>query len=101
MSEKEGNTPALYGEGIMESVVSPEEEFKLNTPVPLPHIIPSSYLSPPFFPRVSNLASKEAKENFSLEGKATEEARKVFLLEKEGKTSDLYVEVIMESFGSP
>ena len=37
-SEKEGNTPALSGEEIMESVGSPEEEVKLNTPVPAPHL---------------------------------------------------------------
>ena len=41
MSEKEGNTPALSGEVIMESFGSPEEEVKLNTHVPVPHIIPS------------------------------------------------------------
>ena len=39
MPEKEVNTAALYGELIMESVGSPEEEVKLNTPVPIPHII--------------------------------------------------------------
>ena len=39
VSEKEGKPPALSGEVIMESVVSLEEEFKLNTPVPVPHII--------------------------------------------------------------
>ena len=37
--EKEGNTPVLSGEVIMESVGSPEEEVKLNTPVPITHII--------------------------------------------------------------
>ena len=35
MSEKEVNTPYLSGEGI------PEEEDKLNTPVTVPHTIPS------------------------------------------------------------
>ena len=50
VSEKEGNTAALSGELIMESVGSPEEEFKLNTPVPSPHIICSYYSSPHLFP---------------------------------------------------
>ena len=58
MSEKEVNTPALSGEGIMDSVGSPEEEVKLNTPVPSPHIIPSSSSSPPFLPQVLNIAAK-------------------------------------------
>ena len=40
MSEMEGNNVALSGERIMESVGSYEEEVKLNTPVPAPHIIP-------------------------------------------------------------
>ena len=30
VSEREGNTPALSGEVIMESVGSPQEEVKLN-----------------------------------------------------------------------
>ena len=38
-SEKEGNIPDLSAEVIMESVGSPEEEVKFNTPVPAPHII--------------------------------------------------------------
>ena len=50
LSEKEGNTTALSGEVTMESVGSPEEEVKLNTPVPTPHIITFSYSSPSFFP---------------------------------------------------
>ena len=37
----------------------------------------------------------------SEEGKVTEEARKVIMLEKEGNTADLYGEVNMESVGSP
>ena len=36
--EKEGNNAALSGEVIMESVGSPEEEFKFNTPVPVTHL---------------------------------------------------------------
>ena len=42
VSEKEGNTADLSGDRIMESVESPEEEVNLNTPVPVPHIIPFS-----------------------------------------------------------
>ena len=34
VSEKDGNTVDLSGELIMESVGNPEEEVKLNTPVP-------------------------------------------------------------------
>ena len=52
MLEKEGNIIALSGEVIMESVGSPEEEVKLNIPIPAPHIIPSSSSSPPFFSQV-------------------------------------------------
>ena len=62
VSEKEGNTTDLSEEVIMESVGSPEEEFKWNTPVPEPHIIPFSSSYPPFFPQVSNSSSEEAKE---------------------------------------
>ena len=59
----------------MESVGIPKEEVKLNTPVTAPYIIPSSCLSTPFFPQVSNPAAKEANENVSGEGEGTEEAR--------------------------
>ena len=38
VSEKEGNTAALSGEVVMESVGGPEEEVKSNTPVPAPHL---------------------------------------------------------------
>ena len=38
MSEKEGNTTALSEEVIMDSVGSLEEEVKLNTAVPAPHL---------------------------------------------------------------
>ena len=41
----------------MESVGSPEEELKFNTPVPAPHIIHSSSSSPTFLAHVSNLAA--------------------------------------------
>ena len=44
------NTP-LSGEIIMELVGSPEEEFKLNAPVPAPHIIPFSIHLLPYFHR--------------------------------------------------
>ena len=77
MSEKEENTPALSGEVIMESFGSPEEEIKLNTPVPELHIIPYSSSYPPFFPQLSNPAAEGAKENVSGEGEGTEETRKV------------------------
>ena len=52
VSEKEVNTAYLSGEVIMESVGIPEEYVKLNIPVPSPHIIPSYYSPPPFFPQV-------------------------------------------------
>ena len=52
MSEKEGNIPALSGEGIVDPVGSPEEEGNLDTPVPEPHTI-TSYSSPsPFLAQV-------------------------------------------------
>ena len=66
--KKEGNAPDLYGERIMESVGSPEEESKLNTPVSAPHTIPYSSSSPPFLPQVSNTDAEEAKGNVSGEG---------------------------------
>ena len=50
--ENEGNTAALSGEVIMESVGSPEAEIKLNTPIHAPHTIPSYLSYPPFFPQV-------------------------------------------------
>ena len=52
MSEKEGNTAALSGEVIMESVGSHEEEFNLNTPVTEPCIVNFSSSYPPFFLQV-------------------------------------------------
>ena len=85
----------------MESVRSPEEEVKLNTPVPATRIITYSYLSPTLFPQVSNPASEEAKENVSVEGQGTEEARKLFVSENEINITALSGEVIMESVGSP
>ena len=56
VSEKEGNTAALSGEVIMESVGSTEEEVKFNNPLPEPYIIYYCYSSPTFFPQVSNTA---------------------------------------------
>ena len=47
------------------------------------------------------MEGEEAGENVSVEGEGTEEVRKVALLEKEGKTLDLFWEVMMESAGSP
>ena len=72
----EGNTPYLSGKIIMESVGSPEEEVKLNTPVPAPHIITFSSSSLTLFPQLSNPADEKTKENMSGEGEGTEEARK-------------------------
>ena len=60
--EKEGNTAALSGEIIVESVRSPEEEVKLNTPIPATYIVTISSLYPPFFPQVSNPAAEDSKE---------------------------------------
>ena len=39
VSGNEGKTTVLSGEMVMELVGSPEEEFKLNTTIPEPHII--------------------------------------------------------------
>ena len=61
----------------MESVGSPKEEVKLNTPVPKPHIITYSSSSPRLFTQVSNMAAEEDKENVSGEVEGTEEARKL------------------------
>ena len=85
----------------MDSVRSPEEEVKFITAVPVPHIITSSSSYPTLFPQVSNTAAEEAKENVSGEGEGTYEARKVVVSEKEGNTTALSGEVIMESVGSP
>ena len=71
VSENEGNTAALSGEVIMDSVGSPEEEFKLNTAVPAPHILTSSSSHPTLFTQVSNPAAEEANENVSGEGEGT------------------------------
>ena len=38
MSENEGNAADLSGEVILESVGSPEEEVKFNTPISAPHL---------------------------------------------------------------
>ena len=54
VSEKEGNTPVLSREGIMESVGSTEEEVNFHIPVPSHHIITSDFSSPNFLPQVSN-----------------------------------------------
>ena len=85
----------------MESVGGPEEEVKLNTPIPAPHIIPSYYSYSPFFPQVSNPAAEDANENVSGEGAVMEESKNVFILEKEGNTAALSGDLIMESVGSP
>ena len=55
----------------MESVGSPEEEVKLNTPVPEPHIIPSSSSSPPLLAQVSNTGAKiiPVSENYGIKAK--------------------------------
>ena len=42
----------------MESVGSPEEEVKLNAPIPAPHIIPSSSSYRPLLRQVSNLSGE-------------------------------------------
>ena len=59
---KKGSTTDLLGELIMESVGRSEKEFKLNNPVPAPHIIPICFYSIYFFPRVSNLSVEDTKE---------------------------------------
>ena len=51
----------------MESVESPEDEVKLNTPLPAPYIIPSHSLSPPLThfhwpPRQPDLIPVERRE---------------------------------------
>ena len=45
----------------MESVGSPEEEAKLNNPLPEPYIIPFYYSSRSLFTQVSNPTPEEAK----------------------------------------
>ena len=83
----------------MEPVGSTEEQVKFNNPVPEPHITPSYSSSSTFFPQVSNTAAEESKENVSGEGEGKEEVRKVAVLEKEGNTAALSIEVIMDSVG--
>ena len=85
VSEKEGNVPDLSGEGIMESVGSPEEEVKLITPVPAPHIIPSYFSSRPFFSQVSNPAVEKAKGNVSGTRGGNGGGEKIFRVVKGGK----------------
>ena len=55
----------------MDSFGSPEEEVKLNTPVPAPNIIPFYSSSPPLLPQVSKPSAEEAKEDVSGEGEGT------------------------------
>ena len=54
MQEKQGNTPALSEEKVIDSVGIPKEQVKFNTSVPVPHII-TSYSSSSTF--LSNPAS--------------------------------------------
>ena len=91
VSKKERNTTYLFIEVMMESVGSTEEEFKLNTPVPAPHIITSSSSSPPFFPQVSNTAAGEAKEMFQGKGREWRRQEKLLCL-KSRETPQLYLE---------
>ena len=85
----------------MNSVGSPGEEVKLNTPVPVPHTIPFYSSPPPFFPKVSNPDAEKAKEIFPGEGEVIEEAGNVFVQEKEGNTAALSGDLIMDSVESP
>ena len=101
VSEKEGNTTDLSGERIKESVGSPEDQVKLNTPVLAPYIIPSSSSSPPFFLQASNPSAEEAKGNVSGEGEVTEEERKVSVLENKGNTAASSGEVIVDQLEVP
>ena len=54
MLENDGNAQYLSEERIMESVGSPEEEGTFNTPMPEPHTILSSSLSPLFSKNAAN-----------------------------------------------
>ena len=68
-SEKEGNTPYLSGEGIIESVGNPAEEVNLNTLVHASHTIPYSSSSPPLLVHISKPAAKISlvSENYGIE----------------------------------
>ena len=68
----------------MESVGSPEEEVKFNSPVSAPHIIPYSSSSHKFFPQVSNLSTENSKENVLGGREETGETREFIMSEKEG-----------------
>ena len=80
MSEKEGNTTALSGEVLMESVGSPEEEFKLNTPVHLSLISPSYSSSPTLLTQVSNTVAdtRLVSENDGIEANKYDATETVF-----------------------
>ena len=86
MSEKEGKTPALSGEVIMDSVGIPKEEVNFNTPVPATHIIPSSYSYAPLLVQVSNLATNISllSENGGIESNK-DDATETIQLDKVGE----------------
>ena len=67
--EKVGKHPIISVEGIMDLVVSPEEESKLDNPVFAPHIIPYYYPSHTFLSQVSNTAGEIilVSENYGIE----------------------------------
>ena len=86
VSENEGDTLALSGEAIMESVGIPEEEVKFNNLVPAPHIIYSSSLFSPFFPQVSNPSAEDSNKNVSGKREGTDEVRTLsFCVRKGGR----------------
>ena len=55
----------------MESVESTQEEVKFNSPVPEPHTIPDSSLSPPFLEQISNPDADRilVSENYGIKSK--------------------------------
>ena len=79
---KKGSTTALFGEVIMESVGRSEKEFKLNNPVPAPHIIPICFLFHLFLSTGIKPVCRGYQGNMSGEREGKVEARNVVLLEK-------------------
>ena len=67
--KKEGSAPYLSGEGIMESVGSPEEEVNFNTPLSAPHTITYYSVYPIFLEQVENKAadSSQVRDNYVIE----------------------------------
>ena len=61
----------------MESVGSPEEEVKLNIPVPAPHIFPHYFSYFSLFLQVSNPYPMNTKNNVSGEGEGEKRRKNI------------------------